>query len=88
MKLDGDVKKMSSGKRGQEITRLRTLIRSHKSKQNNARCWHNDEHLYAKALPEGSKSAGRMILPITILLRNCKRYIKGQQCSKSSCINK
>lgn len=79
--LDKDIKKMSFGERGRELMRLRRLIRTHKAKKNNARCWHNDEQLYARALPEGSAHAGKMILPETTLLRNCTRYIRGQQCA-------
>jgi hypothetical protein len=82
VKLDTDVKKMSSGERGQEIARLRKLIRTHKRKRDNARCWHGDEELYARTLPEGSRNAGRMTLPEDVLLRNCRKYIRGQKCSK------
>jgi hypothetical protein len=87
MKLDDDIKKMSHAKRGKEIARLRRLIRTHKAKKDNARCWHNDEQLYDKTLPEGSANAGKMTLPEDVLLQNCKRYIKRQQCP-TSCPNK
>ena len=85
MKLDTDIKKMSFGERGEELMRMRKLIRSHKRKRNNARCWHNDEQLYARILPEGSKHAGRMTLPEDVLLGNCRRYIHGQQCTQHKC---
>ena len=88
MKLDRDVKDMSSGKRAQELMRLRGLIRTHKRKKDNARCWLNDKQLYARALPEGSRGAGRMTLPKEVLLRNCERYIHNQQCSQHNCTKK
>lgn len=81
MKLDQDIKNMSSGQRAKELMRVRVLIRTHKKKKNNARCWINDEVLYDKVLPEGSKNAGRMTLSKDILLQNCARYISGQQCN-------
>lgn len=80
--LDKDIKDMSFGERGRELARVRRLIRTHKAKKNNARCWHNDEQLYARTLPEGSANAGKMILPENILIRNCKHYIRGQQCTR------
>lgn len=80
MKTERDILGMSFGKRGRELQRLRALIRTHKRKPNNARCWHTDEQLYDRALPEGSKDAGRMTLPEKVLLRKCKQYIRGQQC--------
>lgn len=88
MKLDLDIKAMNLSARGQELMRLRNLIRTHKSKRDNARCWHNDEELYARALPEGSRGAGKMLLPEVVLLRNCKRYIRNQQCISRGCKKK
>jgi hypothetical protein len=85
MKLDQDIRAMGLAARGQELMRLRNLLRSHKNKRDNARCWHNDEQLYARVLPEGSSGAGSMTLPETVLLRNCKRYIRGQQCVSRGC---
>lgn len=83
MKLDNDIKGMSAGMRGKELQRLRDLIRTHKRKKNNARCWLNDVALYDKALPEGAGGAGRMELPREVLLVQCDHYIRGQQrCSK------
>ena len=82
MKLDKDVADMGLGERGQEIMRLRRLIRAHKKKKGNARCWLNDATLYERALPEGSSGAGRMDLPEEVLLKNCQRYIRGQQRGK------
>ena len=79
MKLDNDVKKMSNAERGQEIQRLRGLIRTHKAKKDNARCWLADIALYDMALPEGSGGAGSMDLPREVLLINCARYIDRQQ---------
>ena len=86
MKLDSDVKKMSFKERGQELARLRKLIRSHKNKSDNARCWHTDTQLYERALPEGSAGAGQMNRPELVLLGDCKKYIHGQQCFKRGCI--
>lgn len=81
MKLDKDVKAMSKSARGQELMRVRRLIRSHKQKRDNARCWLNDERLYDQVLPEKSAGAGKMTLPEEVLLRNCKRYIRRQKCT-------
>jgi hypothetical protein len=86
MALDKDVKKMSFSKRGEEIQRLRKLIRTHKSLKNNARCWLSDLALYDRALPEGSGGAGKMMLPKKTLLIQCASYIDRQQrdiCPKS-----
>jgi hypothetical protein len=85
MKLDRDVKAMSHRARGRELMRLRALIRTHKKKKDNARCWHCDEQLYKRTLPEGSEGAGRMTLSEAVLLRNCKKYIRGQQCTQRGC---
>ncbi len=71
---------MGLAERGRELMRLRRLIRTHKEKEGNARCWLNDVRLYSQTLPEGGGNAGRMDLPEAELLRNCKRYIRGQQC--------
>jgi hypothetical protein len=78
--LDRDVKKMSFGARGRELMRLRRLIRTHKNKRGNARCWHADLELYARTLPENVRNSGQMDLPKDVLLRNCSRYIDRQQC--------
>ena len=86
MKLDSDIKEMSLGERGQELARLRQLIRIHKNKQNNARCWHTDTQLYDRTLPEGSTGAGQMNRPELVLLSDCKKYIRAQQCFKKGCI--
>lgn len=61
-----------------EIERLRKAIRKHRDAANNARCWHNDLALYG-ALPEGV-APGKMTDPEEVLLRNCRRYIRRQQC--------
>ena len=78
-KLDGGINMMNFSERGQEIQRLRNLIRTHKRKKGNARCWLNDKNLYEKALPEGSNNSGRMDLPEETLLKNCRNYIAGQK---------
>ncbi len=79
MALDSDIKKMSHGERGKEIARVRKLIRTHKRKEGNARCWLNDCNLYRAVLPEGGEGAGRMSLPTCVLLGFCKKYIEGQK---------
>lgn len=82
MNLDKDLHLMSFAARGQEIMRIRRLIRTHKKKKDNARCWLNDLQLYDDILPEGSGKAGRMNLPACVLLKNCKKYILGQKCKR------
>ncbi|MBI5733229.1 hypothetical protein HY967_04780 [Candidatus Jorgensenbacteria bacterium] len=84
MKLDPDIKKMPTGKLRRELQRTRNVIRSHRNKEGNARCWHNDLGLYGKTLPE-SKPAGKMTQPEDELLRNCKNYIRRQQCASHGC---
>jgi hypothetical protein len=79
MKLDRDISEMSFGERGRELQRLRGLIRSHRGKRDNGRCWMNDIGLYKRTLPEGARGAGTMLLPLNTLLVNCKRYIVGQK---------
>jgi hypothetical protein len=88
MKIDIDVKEMTFSERGQELARLRSLIRTHKNKKDDARCWHTDTQPYEKALPEGSIDAGQMNQPEDVLLCNCKKYIRGQQCFKRGCLKK
>ncbi|MBA3732903.1 hypothetical protein H0W91_00830 [Patescibacteria group bacterium] len=80
MKLDRDIKEMSLSERGKELQRLRNLLRTHKARENNARCWMADITLYDSALPEGSKGTGQMNLPRETLLRNCANYIDRQKC--------
>jgi hypothetical protein len=84
-RMDEDVASMSFAECGREIVRLRQLIRTHKNKDGNGRCWMNDRNPYNKALPEGDKGAGRMDSPREVLLVNCKQCITGQKrrrCSK------
>jgi len=80
MKLDDDIKNMSFEQRGKALQRARNLVRTHKNKKNNARCWINDLNLYDKLLPEGIEKPGKMDLSLDILLENCKKYIEGQKC--------
>ena len=61
-KLDVDIKGMSLGQRGNEIQRLREIIRSHKRKENSSSRRLADVELYNRALPEGAQGAGRMDL--------------------------
>ena len=79
LKLDQDIKEMSLGGLRSELQRVRKLIRVHRDAKGNARCWLNDLLLYEKSLPE-QKPAGKMDLPEKVLLRECKRYIRRQQC--------
>jgi hypothetical protein len=74
------VRSMTWLERGQEIERLRKLIREHKGKKGNARCHHNDKKLYKESLPEGSRGMGVMELSEKEHLRACKRYVRRQQC--------
>ena len=74
---------MSHGERGQALARVWALIRTHKRKCNNGRCWQNDIALYKRTV--GTRGSGRMDLPEKVLFRNCKRYIRGQQCSLKKC---
>lgn len=80
---DADVKQMTSGQLRREVMKLRRAIRHHRDAAENARCWHNDLTLY-EVLPE-EKPAGKMIGPEEVLLRNCRRYIRRQQCEMHGC---
>lgn len=88
MKLDRDIRAMGSAELRRELMRVRSLVRTHKKRKDNARCWHADLELYARILPEGDKGAGKMKLPEHVLLRNCWRYVQRQQCTKYGCKGK
>ena len=75
---DADLEAMAPAELKREAARLRKAVRKHRDAVNNARCWHNDLALYG-ALPEGS-APGKMTDPEEVLLRNCARYIRRQQC--------
>ena len=81
MKLDKDVKDMTAGEARQALMRVRRLIRTHKRKKGNARCFHNDTALYNATLPEGSRGSGVMDLSEKEHLKKCARYVRLQQCS-------
>jgi hypothetical protein len=80
---DGDVKKMSEGELRREVMSLRHAIRQHRDADENARCWHNDLALYG-ILPE-EVPPGKMQGPEEELLKNCRRYIRRQQCCEHGC---
>ncbi len=82
-KMDADLKAMTPARLRREIMRLRRVLRKHRDADENARCWHNDLALYA-VLPEG-KPPGKMTLPEAVLLKNCRRYIRRQQCQANAC---
>lgn len=84
MKLDDDLRNMSAGRARQELQRVRQLVRTHRDAKNNARCWHNDDQLYRRVLPEEG-SPGRMQGSKVELLKNCGRYIDRQQCEGRGC---
>lgn len=82
-RLDPDVKQMTTSELRHEVMRLRRAIRKHRDARRNARCWHTDLQL-AAALPEGV-NPGRMDGDETVLLRNCRQYIRRQQCIAHGC---
>lgn len=84
MRLDRDIKVMTEGQAHQELMRIRRLLRTHRDRSENSRCWHADAELYARVLPE-SKPPGRMDLPKEVLLKQCGRYIDHQQCQHIRC---
>lgn len=83
MKLNKDIKKMTLSQLRQNLMKTRKLIRKHRDADENSRCWCNDLELYEKTLPE-QKPAGKMTQPEEKLLKNCKKYIRRQQCQKNS----
>lgn len=85
MKLDADIKAMSTGDLKQELQRIRSLVRTHKGRKGNARCWHVDLELYESVLPEGCEGAGKMNLSKDVLLKKCNGYIDRQQCVLRGC---
>lgn len=82
-KQDLDVKEMTLAQLRREVMKLRLAIRKHRDAEENARCWHNDLTLYG-SLPE-EVPPGRMVGPEEELLKNCRRYIRRQQCHSSMC---
>ena len=84
MKLDKDIKNMSFSERGKELQRARKLIRTHKARKDNERCWMADVELYNRTLPEKGGEAGKMGLPEEVLIVECRRYIKSQKCDKKA----
>lgn len=82
-KQDFDIKSMSLKELRHEVMKLRHAIRKHRDASENARCWHNDLTLYA-TLPEHDPP-GCMDGSEEELLRNCKRYIRRQQCITHGC---
>lgn len=83
-RLDPDLRTMTAGELRQELMRVRNSIRWHRGLDNNARCHHSDQQLYAKTLPEQAP-AGKMTSPEDVLLKHCKQYIRGQQCELHGC---
>ncbi len=77
---------MTPAQAKQKLQKIRNAVRRHRDAKGNARCWHNDLQLYEKALPE-AKPAGKMDLPESVLLKNCRRYIRRQQCPSTGCKN-
>ncbi len=83
LRHDGDIASMSLKDLRHEVMKLRRAVRKHRNTNENARCWHNDLTLYA-VLPENDPP-GRMRGTEEELLRNCKRYIRRQQCATHGC---
>lgn len=77
---DHDLKKMTIGALRREVMKCRSAIRKHRDADGNARCFHNDQELYRRTLPERKRS-GRMRLSVKAHLRKCKGYITRQKCS-------
>ncbi len=69
-KLDTDVKSMSHGERGAEIMRLRRLVRTVLTSQNNNACWINEVKLAAAV----GCCPGVVNLNEKEFLRNCRLY--------------
>lgn len=61
-----------------EIRRTRRLMRTHKGKKDNGRCWLNDEVLYQATIPEGSDFLGAD-LSSEALLAQCDIYIRREK---------
>lgn len=80
MALDPDIRSMTGGHARRELMRVRQLVRTHRDRREDARCWHADAELYARILPEQSPP-GRMDGDKQRLLVHCARYIDRQQCS-------
>lgn len=80
---DPDLAKLTVGQLRQLVMKLRRRLRWHRDLQDNARCWHADLQLY-EVLPE-QKPAGKMRGDEKVLLRNCKAYIRRQQCDTQNC---
>ncbi|MEK7640808.1 MAG: hypothetical protein AAB389_02330 [Patescibacteria group bacterium] len=83
---DADLKKMRPAQLRAEVMKMRRALRKHRALSENSRCWHCDLQLY-EVLPD-SKPAGKMTKPEPELLRNCRRYIRQQQCDQYQCKNR
>ena len=59
MKLDRDILDMSLGEARRALMRARNLVRTHKKRKDNARCWHGDLQLYDRVLREAAKELVR-----------------------------
>ena len=74
MKIDKDVKDMSTSELRKEVMMLRTAFRNEMNHTGNHRCWIN----LLAALPEG-KSINPLSLPKDEFIRNCNRYFDRNQ---------
>jgi hypothetical protein len=74
MRIDDDLKKMSSHELQKEVMRVRTALRKELSDTGNRRCWIT----LLEALPEGKR-----IKPLTLskeeFISNCAKYYKRNQ---------
>lgn len=81
---DDDLKAMSPAQLRQEVMKLRSAIRWHRDLEENERCWHCDQQLYGRTLPEYTP-AGCMHGDARRILRNCIGYVFRQQCVHFGC---
>jgi hypothetical protein len=85
-KLDPDIRAMGFHARGQELQRIRTLMRTLVGKTGNACCWENYPILFDRVLPEGCDSVGDMTtLPPEVLLKRCWSFIRSHHDKCAGC---
>lgn len=72
--MDEDAAKMTWRQLRAEVIRLREAIRLHRDQKLDDRCWMDDYVLY-ESLPEGGGLADLRLLPVDVMLANCRRYV-------------
>jgi hypothetical protein len=82
------IQKMTLEERGRELRRIVNLVLAYSRKEDNARCWHEEQKLAARILRQPHLPMGEMRLPENVLFTMCRGYIHRQQCTLHGCTKK